>query len=176
MKVVYFVRHGQSQANVDGVFAGSWLDSPLTALGVQQAEATAQKLRGKTIDAVVSSPLERAHHTARIIARDIGHKAPVILEPLLAERDYGAVTGKPWDSEVRFSEKPVEGMESLDDLASRVRQLIARLQTVEAERILVVTHGSLAVMFHVVHAGQSPREYLRLKPLENAEVREYILG
>lgn len=172
---MYFVRHGQSQANVDKVFAGSQLDSPLTALGMQQAKATAQKLRGKAIDVIISSPLKRAHHTARIIARDIGHKAPVIVEPLLTERDYGAATGIPWDREVKFGHKPVEGVESLDELAARARQLLEWLQTVEGERILVVSHGSLASMFHVVHAGQPSHEYLRIEPLENAEVREYIL-
>jgi hypothetical protein len=37
MKVIYFVRHGESQANVDGVHAGSGLDSPLTEKSIRAA-------------------------------------------------------------------------------------------------------------------------------------------
>lgn len=54
MQIVYFVRHGQSQANIDQVFAGSRLDSPLTVRGLEQASPTAQALRGKQFEIIVS--------------------------------------------------------------------------------------------------------------------------
>ena len=72
MTTLLIVRHGQSTANPNNIFAGH-LDVPLTALGVKQAEATADYLASHyKIDAVYSSDLERAFRTARIVADRIG--------------------------------------------------------------------------------------------------------
>lgn len=80
MKVVYFVRHGESRANVEKVFAGSRYDVPLTAAGLQQAKATGM-LRDKPIDIIVSSPLQRAKQTAKCIAEEIGYNEKLHLQP-----------------------------------------------------------------------------------------------
>ncbi len=68
--VIYLVRHGQTIFNAAARWQGQ-VDSPLTALGLRQAAAAGATLR-KTItsDDIVlfSSPLGRAHSTAKIIA------------------------------------------------------------------------------------------------------------
>lgn len=46
MKKIYFVRHGQSEANMKKIYAGS-TDSPLTPLGIQQAQETGRLLLDK---------------------------------------------------------------------------------------------------------------------------------
>lgn len=38
MEKIYFVRHGESEANVEKKFAGQKEDSPLTELGREQAK------------------------------------------------------------------------------------------------------------------------------------------
>ena len=58
---MYYVRHGESEANLLGIWAGSQSDSPLTELGVKQAIETGEKLKGKKISRIISSPLIRAH-------------------------------------------------------------------------------------------------------------------
>ena len=60
MTRLLFVRHGQSEANLEGVFAGQ-IDPALTELGYRQAECTAEFI-AKTyqVDAVYSSDLQRA--------------------------------------------------------------------------------------------------------------------
>ena len=61
---LYFVRHGESVANVLRVFSNHNLDHPLTTLGVEQAHALAVKLAGKPIQRIYTSPVKRAVQTA----------------------------------------------------------------------------------------------------------------
>lgn len=67
MTTVYFVRHGQSEANVERKFAGSW-DVPLTALGREQAACTAAYLADKPISVVYASDLQRAADTGAAVS------------------------------------------------------------------------------------------------------------
>ena len=64
---VIFVRHGQSDANVNKYFAGH-TNAPLTAVGISQAEKMAEYLRKYPISAVYASDLSRAYYTAKPIA------------------------------------------------------------------------------------------------------------
>ncbi len=68
--MIYFVRHGESQNNVEGVFAGQRNDSQLTEKGKKQARAAGKEFQDKRvrIDRIISSPLKRALGTAEIIA------------------------------------------------------------------------------------------------------------
>ena len=67
-----FIRHGQSMANVSGVFAGQ-LDVSLSELGRKQAEELKEYLLSKyKIDAIYSSDLSRAYETALPIAMALG--------------------------------------------------------------------------------------------------------
>ena len=68
-KTVYIFRHGETDANIEHRMQG-WLDVPLNANGVAQAQALAQKLAGIKFDCVYSSPLSRALDTARAVVGD----------------------------------------------------------------------------------------------------------
>ncbi len=59
---LYFIRHGQSLGNLDGVFLGH-TDLDLSPLGYTQASKTAQYLKDIHIDKVYSSDLLRAYNT-----------------------------------------------------------------------------------------------------------------
>src|SRR5438094_3764353 len=100
MKQLYFVRHGQSKANVDRVFAGQ-SDTPLTVEGRNQAKAAGKAARGLGIDHIITSPLGRAHDTALLIALEIGFRVDKIeLNSLLMERSYGSAEGTPWETDL----------------------------------------------------------------------------
>src|SRR5690606_2527197 len=71
MKKLYFIRHGLSVMNRQGVFSGS-IDTPLTDEGRKQAKRAGKLARDFGIDYIVSSPLARALETAQIIAGEIG--------------------------------------------------------------------------------------------------------
>ena len=63
------VRHGESEANGNKIFAGH-LDIPLSQRGLQQAELTARYIQENyNVDAVYASDLQRAYHTALPIAK-----------------------------------------------------------------------------------------------------------
>lgn len=67
-RTLYFVRHGQTQANVERRFS-SYKDTPLTALGLEQAAQVGRILKRELGMAegyaFVSSPLARAVTTMR---------------------------------------------------------------------------------------------------------------
>lgn len=67
-----WVRHGQSTWNVIDRFQGQIHHPPLTARGRDQAHAAADRLEELSVDRLVSSPLNRAAQTARIIADRLG--------------------------------------------------------------------------------------------------------
>lgn len=66
-----FVRHGQSEANARGVYAGG-SDSVLTAAGHAEAGSVASRLAGTPAAVIYSSPLSRARQTADAIANATG--------------------------------------------------------------------------------------------------------
>jgi len=85
---ILVVRHGQSTWNADGRWQGQ-ADPPLSELGIAQAEAAAVAVDG--VDAIWASDLERAHHTASILAAARGIE--VVSDPRLRERAAGEWTG-----------------------------------------------------------------------------------
>ncbi len=88
---LYFVRHGESEANLLKEFSNSGLKHPLTAQGVAQAQGRAQSLEGLGIERVYSSPVLRARQTAQIIAGCLG--APLEITEALREWDVGVYEG-----------------------------------------------------------------------------------
>lgn len=97
---LWIVRHGETEWNIQGRIQGHG-DSPLTATGIAQAQALAQRLAVRHHDAaiaeatkiarVISSDAGRAHHTARILAE--GLQLPVATTPSFRERSYGIAEG-----------------------------------------------------------------------------------
>ncbi len=92
---LYFVRHGETDFNVEGRFIGV-SDQPLNKNGIDQAKKTANLLKkiNPTYDVILTSPLKRASQTAEIIAKEYSPEIPIIYEDLLKERNYGVFEGK----------------------------------------------------------------------------------
>src|SRR5690606_30058944 len=81
------VRHGQTSANVEGLWHGS-TDTPLTERGRDQAGKLGAYFRNIMVpDVIYASPLQRAHHTAQAIAD--AHRLVVNLDPRLQELCLG---------------------------------------------------------------------------------------
>lgn len=87
-----FVRHGESQGNVDGLFQGQ-AEYPLTDNGFKQARLLGERWEKErvTFDRVFASPLFRAMDTALTATR----KMSIEVEPvaLLKEVDNGRLAG-----------------------------------------------------------------------------------
>lgn len=83
MTKLLIIRHGQSQANLDGVFVGH-VNSPLSDLGMQQAELTADYIVSSYhVDAVYASDLDRAFYTGKRVADMLG--LPITADDQLRE-------------------------------------------------------------------------------------------
>ena len=92
---IFLVRHGETEWNRIGRYQG-WLDSPLTPLGIAQAEAIGRRLATlpeAAAAAIVASPLDRAQRTAAIVARCLGRPEPPRLDARLREVTLGAWDG-----------------------------------------------------------------------------------
>src|SRR5262245_34226909 len=92
MKVTRFllVRHGETDWNATGRIQGH-SDTPLNAVGREQARRVALRLAREPVRAVYSSDLARAFETATIIGQPLG--LTVVTSARLRERQYGAWEG-----------------------------------------------------------------------------------
>jgi broad specificity phosphatase PhoE len=88
---LYFVRHGESVANLLREFSNSGYKHPLTEKGIQQAHALAQNLSRLSIEQIYSSPIMRTVQTAQILS-DCLH-IPVQITEALREWSVGIYEG-----------------------------------------------------------------------------------
>ena len=153
MTRILLVRHGESTANQEAVFAGGY-DIPLTELGHTQAACTAEFLaKHYAVDVIYSSDLCRAYQTAEHCAQRFG--LPVCLEKGLREIQGGAWEARPFASlgdthpeeyglMMRdFGNSYCPGGESVAELALRVSQTLSRIaKENQGKTILVTTHGT----------------------------------
>ncbi len=95
MHPLVLLRHGQSEWNWDGRFAG-WMDVVLTATGIEQARRAGAFMRqhGLEFDRCYTSVLQRAAHTASSCLESMGSgEVPIEHHWRLNERHYGALHG-----------------------------------------------------------------------------------
>lgn len=180
---VIFTRHGESTANVDGIFANR-VDLPgdLTPLGRAQARDLARRLASIGPDHVYTSPLPRAVQTARIVAKSL--ELPLTLTDALREYDVGDFEGLPytgadawrmdayWDVDQAWASGNLDarlpGGESLRAILERFLPFMTDLPKRHGETDIVVAigHGGLfrAVLPHLftdAPASITAREALR---------------
>lgn len=92
---VVFLRHGQSQWNLENRFTG-WTDVPLSEKGIAEARAAGRLLKqeGFEFDKAYTSVLQRAIKTLWLILEEMDEIwIPVIRDWHLNERHYGALQG-----------------------------------------------------------------------------------
>ena len=90
---IVFVRHGESQWNLENRFTG-WTDVDLSKTGVKEAANAGKKLKNWNFDVCHASVLKRAIKTWNGIADVIGqHHIPVTKTWRLHERHYGGLQG-----------------------------------------------------------------------------------
>jgi broad specificity phosphatase PhoE len=140
MKHLYVCRHGESQANRDGRYAGH-IDTPLTDRGRSQARQAGDQAIKLHLELIVSSPLVRALETAQIIAHETSYPPERIIQnELFMERYLGALQGQTFDTPIDSTRFP--DMESPAALHARGMRALDYLRTLDAERILLVSHGT----------------------------------
>ncbi len=153
MTRLLLIRHGESEANRDGFFAGQ-TDVELLEKGVEQAEITGKYIaENYSIEKVYASDLKRAYKTGEIVARL--SDAEIIPEKDLREIYSGKWQGEKFEDLVRKYEKEYsvwlndigncvtpEG-ESIKDLVQRVIKALAKIaKENNGKTIAVATHAT----------------------------------
>ena len=140
---LFLIRHAETALNAARVL--QLPDTPLSAHGLRQADALARRLAAQGLAAIVSSDLPRARATAEAVAAAAG--LSVIASPLLRERNFGELRGRPYD-ELGFDPLTMDtappGGESAAAFAQRVADAFAMLVALRATLpgpLAVVTHG-----------------------------------
>lgn len=203
MKTIHLIRHGETQANRDGVFRGRG-EVPLSPAGLKQARELQARFATLGVQRVFSSPLRRAAQTA---AACFPNRA-VELQELLNNLDLGRWSGRrkkeiaAEEPELwrRWLEEPERmtfpGGESLAAMKARVRHFNRLLTDAAEERIAVVSHRSVlkALLaealglggkwfwkFHLDNASvtvllhDAPRGFVLAKLNETSHLTDYIV-
>lgn len=153
------VRHGQTEWNRQQRIQGS-TDIPLNSIGRGQAAEAGVRLRERSWDLVVSSPLVRAEETARIIAGELGLQRPEVDEAF-TERRHGDMEGLTFaERQKRFPDGvPVPGLETRQQVLDRVLPALALIAgSHEGQSVLVVSHGGIiGTLLRHFTSGERPR-------------------
>jgi len=88
---IWFIRHAESEANLQRIYANEGCSFPLSANGLQQAKAIARRFSSLEIRAVHTSPLLRAVQTAEEICKI--KKIKMQIAPELSEYNMGIYEG-----------------------------------------------------------------------------------
>ena len=145
MPQLYFIRHGQTEANVKGILTGR-LETNLTQKGIDDAIELSKELT-EDFDYYYCSPLTRTHQTLKAIKGDVEY----IVDERITEVSSGDWQGKlkselpevEYDLYKKGLLNPPNG-ESLEDVDKRIKSFLKDMfaKYKAEERILVVTHNA----------------------------------
>jgi broad specificity phosphatase PhoE len=172
-KHIYFVRHGETQANASGIRQGP--ESELNDEGIKQAAFVAKRFDTIPIDVVIASPFPRTKKTGEIISSHI--EKPLETSELFRERKapseiLGLKIGDPIGDEVTLKIKENyytpnwrhSDEENFEDLKERAGQAVQFLEARKEENILVVSHGLFMRIFmaRVIFGEEmTPHEFVK---------------
>lgn len=152
MTTIYLIRHAEAEGNYYRRIQGHW-DGHITALGMRQIDALAERMKDIHLDALYSSDLSRTKTTAQAILKY--HELPLNIEPRLREVCMGVWEGRSWgdvmhDDPVQysnFSNDPanwkVEGGEEWSHLQDRIYGAIVDIAAKhDGQTVAVVSHGT----------------------------------
>lgn len=166
-KIFYLMRHGQTRFNQQQRIQGA-SDSPLTALGIEQAQAARDyfefEQEGIQFAVVYSSTQERAVDTAEIASG----RTDIIRRKGSKEMDFGAFEGQQ-----EFLNPPIKrdgsgygdyfviyGGEDSITVRERVHAAMQDIMTENSANeatILIVSHGGAIAQFYRNYAKTSPQ-------------------
>lgn len=180
------MRHGQSQAYVDGtLFAliDGQGDPPLSADGEAQARSVCGRLAGIGVDAIYVSTMARTAQTAAPLARELGLTPAV--DAGLREVHLGAweggvfrknvAEGHPIALRMMAEERwdVIPGAEPADAFARRVRAAVDRIAADHAgHRVAAFTHGGVIGQALALAAGSRPFAFTGA---ENASISRLVI-
>ncbi|MDC6379798.1 histidine phosphatase family protein [Pseudomonas graminis] len=181
-KSVRLVRHAQSAANA-GLATTAPDSIPLTELGHTQAQILADQIASPP-ELIISSPFERAIHTARPLAS----RHPQVSLEIWAVEEFTYLSPGRLVGTTQAERKPMvdaywndgdqaaidgPGAESFIELLKRAKVMLDRLAASTADNIMVFSHGQFirAVAWFIRHGDEagSPDLMKRFRELDVGE-------
>lgn len=172
---IYIVRHGQVPHNALGQYNTN--DEDLTELGIKQAEELRDKIKSIDFDIIISSPLNRAKHTAQILNIK---KTEIIYDNRIMERSCGDLSGKPlavtnreeyWNYNTTIQYGTSENIKAFFE---RIFEFLNDLKTKKYKTVLIVAHSGVSKAFSCYFEGIQNGMFLN-RGLKNCEIKEYEL-
>lgn len=171
--MIYIVRHGQTDWNVEGRYAGR-IDVQLNDTGRNQAKIVKEKLKDIKFDKVFSSPLIRAYETAEIICDN-----RITKDDRIIERSNGDLEGKLKTEIIEMIDfnNPKEkryNIESIIDFRKRISSFFDEITNLyKGKNILIVTHAGVGIYTRCYFEGDpSGNDYSKYK-IKNCEIIKY---
>ena len=182
---ILLIRHGSTDLS-GRVLYGRMQGVLLNSEGGRQADRLTEALtRQYALDAILSSPLERALETARPLAK--AHGKSVIVDEGITEIDFGTWVGKSFDelaesvewnsyNRQRSIHWPPEG-ESMMEVQARAWRTLERTvrQFESGATIAMVTHGDVIRCLLVLVLGMSIDHIHRIE-IAPGSVSEILVG
>ena len=184
---LYFVRHGESEANVLNEISNRGYKHGLTDKGHWQVELLAQKLLPAKAAKIFSSPLLRAVQTAEILSTAL--QVEIEITSALREFDCGVIEGKSdpeswathrWMREEwlrhQHWESKIEQGESFLDIRQRFEPFINHLLEQgrhSDENIILIGHGGLYICMLPVVLANIDFDFAASHPFPNTA---YVLA
>ncbi len=181
-KIVYFVRHGESEGNTAPVFQSP--NSPLSEKGKKQAELIAERVSRLSFEALIASPFERTKQTAEAIMKATGKNIeysdlfvecvkPTSVDGKSYEDEKANTLWREWEKSQYTPILRVEDGENFDDLLARADKALAFLQERNEKSIVVVTHAFFLrtiiarVLMGEYLSGELLRRFQSVSTMEN---------
>lgn len=168
--MLYFVRHGESLANAQHVFAGQKNNSPLSKKGKDQAYFLAEKIQKENIiiHQIICSPLTRAVTTASIIMNKL-QLTNIQIDNRLTEYDMGELTNKPIYNITSLELISAAGSENVHDFYKRVSSCIHEYKLKDGNT-LIVSHAGVARIIEAKFKGILFEQFYDLPAYKNGEI------
>ena len=170
------VRHGETDANRQGILMGSVGGPSLNATGRAQADDIAAALQTEPVAHIYTSPAHRARETAEIVSRAIGVPFSEVND--LCEIDVGRMVGltsaelrrqfpvhhREWERDPATARHP--GGETMLELQERAWQVVETLSGKHSDQSVVVVSHLFTILTVVTRVLEMPLHRFRRIRLE----------
>lgn len=165
---LYFLRHGQTDWNHQGICMGS-TDIPLNDIGRSQAHKAGTILQNINIKTIVYSPLIRAAETAKIISTYLPQSNNYSFDEF-SERHWGQWQGKLNSYITNNLNNTPNDIETAEALIQRIKKGIEKIYPLPTPLIIVSHGGVFKSLCHLLGTTPSTPENahpLKYDPINN---------
>ncbi len=187
---LFFIRHGLSSFNAQGLIQGRTNESYLTEEGYYQSKLTGEILNQVNIDEIYSSPLVRASETAKTIEKNLNKNLEIQYDQNLLEVDLANWSGlKSTEIKERFrsdyqiwkcdpeslsmKRNDETHYQPIKELFVQAKEFIDSIKNknsnYESKNILVIAHNAIlrCLILHLIN--KPPKGFRKIK-LDNASI------